>query len=67
MRCVQLQLIRDVVIVHLEVLSVRKIDTKKLAGHVSFQEVTLHELLVLDPCYLLCTVQQNVEGIMIEA
>ena len=63
----QLQLIRNVVIVHLGVVFVQQVGTKKILGHVLFQGVTLHKLIVINPCYLLSTVQQNVEGIMIEA
>ena len=47
----QSKLIRNVFIVHIEVVFVRQVDTKKLVGHVSFQEVTVNELLVLDTSY----------------
>ena len=63
----QSELIRNVVIVHLGVLFVQQVDTKKLVVQFLFQQMTVHELLVLDPCCLFCTVQQNVEGLLIEA
>ena len=52
----QSQPVRNVIIVHLEVVFVRQVETKKLVGHVSFQEVNVHELLVIDLGYLFGTV-----------